>query len=445
MSFEIAIIGAGPAGCTLAALLARRGIRTLVFDDEKRPDLLVGESLLPTVVTLMRRLGIEERVAEFSSVKPGVAFLHRGGLRLDFLFPKRGLGRAPSYAYNIPRPEFDNLLRERAWELGVTFVKKRAAVEACAGDREIRLTEQCLADTPELEGKQPNLLIDCTGRARLCAKTAGVSAKRGSRNDVAYFAHYQNFETDESAPGQVVLTILNHGWSWRIPLPGRVSVGVVVDREIAKKHGKTPTERLESLINSEPILCDAGKNRQRVTEVMAYTNYQLISERGHGPGWVSLGDAHGFVDPMLSPGLFMAMHMADLMDRRVFASGREILDNPERLAAGCRKVEQEMSSWHEAWSEIIEYFYDGRIFSMYEGGAQLTRDYGKWGLPRLMEKHIGRQITRIVSGVSTRGRYGRSIIAQTSKHLIWNTKPPEFYAVRTSREVARKEAAGVAS
>ena len=59
---EVAIVGGGPAGCTLAALLAQRGIRTLVFDDDKRPELLVGESLLPRVIKLMRRLGIEDRV-----------------------------------------------------------------------------------------------------------------------------------------------------------------------------------------------------------------------------------------------------------------------------------------------------------------------------------------------------------------------------------------------
>lgn len=93
---EVAIVGAGPAGCTLAALLAQRGIRTVVFDDDKRPDLLVGESLLPTVVSLMRRLGIEERVAAFSQYKPGVGFLARDGSRLDFFFPQRAIKGMPN-------------------------------------------------------------------------------------------------------------------------------------------------------------------------------------------------------------------------------------------------------------------------------------------------------------------------------------------------------------
>ena len=81
--FDVAIVGGGPAGSTLAALLAMRGIKSIVFDDDKRPSLLVGESLLPTVVMLMRRLGIEDRVKAFSVHKPGVAFIHRSGSRLD--------------------------------------------------------------------------------------------------------------------------------------------------------------------------------------------------------------------------------------------------------------------------------------------------------------------------------------------------------------------------
>lgn len=427
---EVAIVGGGPAGCTLAALLAQRGIRTVVFDDDKRPDLLVGESLLPTVVSLMRRLGIEERVAAFSQHKPGVGFLARDGSRLDFFFPQRAIKGMPNYAYNIPRPEYDNLLRTRAEELGVTFVKRRAELEAGSEGREIQLTAACLGSVPELGGKHPKLLVDSTGRARVFSKLLGVGAARGKRNDVAYFAHYEKFESDAQREGQVVITTLQHGWSWRIPLPGRLSVGVVVDKSAVKDRGESAEERLEATIDAEPGLSAAGKGRRRITPVMTYTNYQLISERGHGPGWVAMGDAFGFVDPMLSPGLFMAMHSADLLDSQVFAAGAGILDQPARLAKSFDRIFAELRDWHEAWGEVIEYFYNGRMYALHAAGEQLCEKYGERALPRLMEKHLTSQITRLLSGVATRSRYGRNLLKFSTKHLVWDVAPAEEYAIR---------------
>ncbi len=435
-AFDVGILGAGPAGSTLGALLVKRGFKVICFDDERRPELLVGESLLPTVVDLMRRLGIEDRVKQFSQFKPGVAFVHRDGQRLDFLFPAGVLGKTPNYSYNIPRPEFDNLLRDRAEELGVVFVNHRASVEKGDDEREVRLSPETLSVVPELGGAHPKLLVDATGRTRAFAKVLGLTAKKGTRNDVAYFAHYEDFEATSMTEGQVVISILDHGWSWRIPLPGRLSVGVVIDKEIAKQHGDTAEERMESIIDSQPILAGPGKNRKRVTEVKTYTNYQLISDRAHGPGWISAGDSFGFVDPMLSPGLFMAMHMAELLDEKVFASGPKVLDQPQKMAKRLEKVKEEMLDWHAAWGEIIEYFYDGRMFSMYEAGTKLREAYGKWQLPSLMEKHLTGHITRMVSGVTTRSRYGRGLVGWSTKHLVWDTQPPEHYAVRTSKTQA---------
>ena len=427
---EVVIVGSGPAGCTLAALLAQSGIRTLVFDDDKRPELLVGESLLPRVIRLMRRLEIEDRVKQFSQYKPGVGFISRDGSRLDFFFPQKAIKGMPNYAYNIPRPEYDNLLRSRAEELGVTFVKRRAELEKGSGTREIQLTAECLASVPELEGKHPKLLVDSTGRARAFARVLGIGAKRGSRNDVAYFAHFEGFDVDAIREGQVVISTLSHGWSWRIPLPGRLSVGVVMDKAAAKEHGDSAEERLDSIIDSEPGLKVAGKNRKRVTPVMTYTNYQLISDRGYGPGWVAAGDAFGFVDPMLSPGLFMAMHSADLLDQHVFSHGLGILDQPQRLARGFGKVFDELLDWHEAWAEIIEYFYDGRMYALHAAGEQLSQKYGEGALPRLVERHLTTQITRLLSGVATRSRYGRRLLKFSLKHLVWDVDPPENYAIR---------------
>lgn len=417
----VAIVGAGPAGCTLASLLSLRGMKPVVFDDEKRPKLLVGESLIPSVIPVLRKLGLEDRVREFSTYKPGASFFHGSGARLHFSFRDRGK-KAPGYAYNVPRPRFDSLLRERAVELGVKFVDQRAKlIISNHPSRDIELAPESLA----LAGltQHPDWLIDGTGRSRLFAHTLGLPATRGGRSDIAYFAHYEDFTHDEVDPGQIIISVLENGWSWRIPLPGRLSVGIVIDKDSAKKLGNTAAERLEAAITSEPLLWEKGRNAKRVTDVMSYTNYQLISQQGYGRGWIMLGDAFGFVDPMLSPGLFMALESACLLDSFVFSD-----TNPKTY--DLESYSTELREWHNSWQELIAYFYDGRILQMYEAGSRLAKNKSTLNPAKLMEKLMSRVIASMAAGVGTRSTSNRKILKHCSKHLIWGVEKAEYYAVK---------------
>lgn len=436
MTPDLAILGAGPAGSTLAALLSLRGFKVLVFDDAKRPELLVGESLVPATVPVMRRLGIEERVASYSQRKPGVSFLHREGTRIDFHFGP--IAKClPTYAYNIPRPQFDDTLRERAEELGVKFVTHRATVEKGEAGREIQLTAESLAAAGLTE--HPRFLIDATGRTRLFARTLGIGAQSGERSDVAYFAHFEDFHHDFEPAGQVVITILDHGWSWRIPLPGRLSVGIVVHKDAAKTYGDTPEERLDHALKNEPLLREHAKGARRVTPVMTYTNYQLVSDRGHGPGWASCGDSFGFVDPMLSPGLFMALESARLFEEHVFAKGTGVLDQPEVMATGFKAAEEELHDWHESWRELIRHFYDGGIFALYETGTRFSARFKGWPGIGFMERHMTKHIASMASGAFTRRKYSRGLVRFMRQYMLHDCNPPEFYSVLP--EIGRKQPA----
>jgi flavin-dependent dehydrogenase len=413
----IVIVGAGPAGCTLACLLAMRGRHVLVFDDDKRPELLVGESLLPSVIPILRKLEIEDRVRQFSVYKPGASFFHGSGTRMHFTFRKKGR-KNPGYAYNVPRPRFDQLLRTRAEELGATFINQRAGLQRSQGPRELELTADSLR-AAELED-HPHWLIDGTGRARLFARTLGLAAEKGDRKDAAYFAHFENFVHDEVDPGQVVISVLNHGWSWRIPLQGKLSVGIVIDKEAATELGDTPEERLENAIQREPLLREKGANAKRITDVMTYTNYQLIGNQGHGKGWLMLGDAFGFVDPMLSPGLFMAMESAMVLDQALFSN------KPRGAEAYC----EEVFAWHESWKELIDYFYSGEMMRLYEAGSAVAAQASIFNPAKFMEKHVSRVIAAMASGTGTRSTYNRKLLAYSSKYLAWDVHDADFYAVK---------------
>lgn len=424
MTPVIAIIGAGPAGCALACFLQQRGTDCLVFDDDKRPGLLVGESLVSAAIPILRRLGVEEAVAEISMRKPGASLRHENGNRVDFQFNDFGQA-APGYAYNIPRPQFDKILRQRAEQLGVRFVSHRAKVLATPDnpDRDISLDKESLAAAGLDINSHPKLLIDATGRHRLFSRVLDLPTARGQRDDVAYFSHFKNFAGDATAAGQVVISVLNQGWSWQIPLQDRLSVGVVINKESVNQFGNTPEQRLNNLIDTNPLLAGSGRNRRRVSPIMSYANYQLITQRGYGNGWVLLGDAFGFVDPMLSPGVFMALQSAVLLDYCLAQKGgdRELQEYSDTLY-----------SWHQSWDRLIQYFYDGRLLSLHQEGSNVIQNSHRLSPARLLEQHISRVLSSMVTGVKTCSRYNHALLHYSCQHLLTDDYKTLEHAIKSN-------------
>lgn len=436
----IAIVGAGPAACALAAFLAARGVKPVVFDDGKRPEMLVGESLIPAVVPLLRRLGLEERVAAISQRKPGVSFLHGESAWIHFNFSPVA-PYLPTYAYNVDRRAFDALLKTRAAELGAVFVPKRAGLlknEAAGvnGDAtkrekpELLLDGDTLAAVPEWKGRQPDLIVDAAGRARLTARLLDIPAERGPRDDVAYFAHYDGCAMPEPA-GQVLIARLSGGgWSWRIPLPGKLSIGVVLRKELAKSLGATPEERLEAVLRSDPLMADTAPGARRISPVAVYTNYQLTSKRSFGPGWAAVGDAFGFTDPMLSSGLFLAMESAAQLDAALFdRAGNCRLGNPSALAKALKAADAAMRDWYASWNRLIETFYDGRIFSLYEAGHQMRRHRDN-PVQHALDRFINKHIACMASGALTRSAFSQNFLKLAAKLFIRGVPPPARLAIR---------------
>ena len=401
----VGITGSGPSGATLASLLAMKGIDVTLFDDGRRPELIVGESLIPAVVPVLRKLGLEERAAAICKRKPGVTFTMNADEKMEFDFQSNAGMGMPPYAYNAPRPEFDRLFDARANELGVRFARTRAKIERKDGGG-VRLAAETLEQAPWLKGTQPDFLVDASGRSRFFAHALEIPAEVGPRKDVAHFAHFEGF-ADNQPPGQVMIGRLANGWSWRIPLPGRMSVGVVMNNDAAAQLGATPEERLEAAIGRDPLFAAAGPNRRRLTGVFTYTNYQLVSSRGHGPGWAMVGDAFGFVDPMLSPGVYLALHSAEML--------AENLDNLETYSQELRKLLR-------AWMGLIQYFYDGRIFAMYQSGMKFKRTFpGK--ITDTMHVFFNDKVCRMASGVTITSRFGHGMLEIMSRPAACLTDP----------------------
>jgi flavin-dependent dehydrogenase len=155
------------------------------------------------------------------------------------------------------------------------------------------------------------------------------------------------------------------------------------------------------------VLAAAGKGRRRLTEIATYTNYQLVSQRGHGPGWVMAGDAFGFVDPMLSPGVYLALHSAELL-----AEGLDDLPAYSR----------EMRRLIKAWMVLIEYFYNGRIFSIYHSGMAFERRFpGR--ITAALHRMCDREIASMASGLRTTSRFGHGMLQFLSGPAGWKADP----------------------
>lgn len=405
-------------------MLARQGIQPIVYDDEKRPALLVGESLIPAIVSILQRMGIEDRVAAISQFKPGASFIHHLGPQMHFHF-KSVEGRLPPYAYNVPRPGFDDVLKDYAKELGVKFVKHRAGLVAHPGGKpELELDAAALEAGGYRDGAKPDLIIDCSGRSRTSAKLLGIKAATGPRRDTAHFAHFTGIEHPYE-PGQIAITYHPWGWSWRIPLPDRMSCGIVMNSKALPEFGANGDARLEQVLTTDPVLSPLAANRKRITDVFSYTNYQLISDRAQGPGWVAAGDAFGFVDPMLSPGVFLALDSAESLSAMFAKHGEKLLDSPERLAKELARYEKRQRAWHVAWHELIEYFYDGRIVAFYERGMQLSTEHpGRFS--EMMGYISNRVVALMATGAGTLSTWNRLYLKGCSKWLLKNGRAKDL-------------------
>jgi flavin-dependent dehydrogenase len=376
----VAILGGGPAGAALGTLLVRKGYRVGIFHTDKRPPLIVGESLLPAVIPMLRELGVEEQVKSFSIFKPGATVC----LKVDEIITAPFLnarGKLPAYAYNTDRALFDQAILDAAEAAGAKVFRFAAKVEKGDLPDTVKLSQETLNRADGFFNGAPDLIVDATGRMRTISRVLDLPAIEGGRKDVALFAHHRDVMITDV--GHIHLDHLTHGWSWRIPLPGRVSLGIVIDPDHLKEYGADLESQYDRYIKNEPSLKQYTRESSRVTPVVRYNNYQLISERMYGPGWGMIGDAAGFLDPVFSTGLYLGMKSAF-----EYANALEI--GGDRALAKY----QQRSRWElKMWQRVVASWYSGVLFNLYRAG-QVYKNHpvGRRISPRV-EKRLGRIFT----------------------------------------------------
>ncbi len=406
-SRTIAVIGNGPAGALLGASLARRGHRVIIFGTARRPALVIGESLVPAIVPFLRELGIEDEVARYSTFKPGATWIFGGDVNT---FRFADLRRAKTkYAYNTPRDQFDASMLNAARNAGAVIVEHHAELHAVGADR-VRLTDDTLSVVHRAFQSDPDFIVDATGRRRTLARLLSLPAVYGDRNDTALFAHVRGAPV--LVEGNVHIDRLSRGWAWRIPLPQRMSVGIVADSQYVRQFGTTSEEQFDNLLSSEVTFDPWGKRVERLTHVMKYSNYQVASSRGVGNGWALVGDAFGFVDPVFSSGLLISLDSAAALAHAICEGSLRAL----------RRYEQHVINHISSWRRAVSYFYDGRLFTLLKVGKEARATL----IGRLLDPHFQTHFPRVFTGEGTTNRYSLGLLSFMCEHGLGNRRPEEL-------------------
>jgi len=389
----IAIVGAGPSGSALAAFLAKQGRDVVLFVQGKRPPIIVGESLVPAVVPYLRRLGIEEEVAAFSIWKGGATFVFGTDGRMSFRFNEVRKART-TYSYNVPRDRFDALCVEAARRAGATVVEHPARIEREGDSDRVRLSDDTRAAAGDALREPPAFIVDAAGRRRIIPRLLDIPIVDGDRRDAALHAHFEGIDVE--IPGNVHTDRLEHGWLWRIPLPGRVSMGVVVDADYLRKFGNTADEQFDNFLKDDPVIRDYARPARRVTPVVKYSNYQSRATRGVGANWALAGDAFGFVDPVFSSGMLIALQSADWLAEALHAG------TPRALARYEKRVAHNLV----CWQRVIGWFYDGRLLTLFRVGEYVRHTLAG----RLLDFHFRKHMPRIFTGENATHPYSLGLV-----------------------------------
>jgi flavin-dependent dehydrogenase len=369
-SYDVIVAGGGPAGATAATLVAQRGHRVLLVERSTEPQFKIGESLMPASYWTFERLGVLDRMkASPFTKKYSIQFFTPDGRATKPFFFRETRDHESSQTWQVLRSEFDQMLLDNAAEKGVE-VRRGVTVRDVLFEGERAVGVRIATDGGPAEDLAARVVVDASGQSALLARKLKLRVYDDRLQNAAVFTHYRGGLRDpgEHAGATLVYRTRNRdSWFWYIPLHDDVvSVGVVgrVDYLVRGRDG-SPEEIFDQELALCPRLAERLVDAERIRPMHVLRDFTYRAERFGGDGWVTVGDAFGFIDPIYSSGVFLALKSGEFAADSI----NEGLEIGDLSAAQLSKHGQEYLDGIEAIRKLVYAFYD-REFSF---GRFLTR------------------------------------------------------------------------
>ncbi|MFN9272761.1 MAG: NAD(P)/FAD-dependent oxidoreductase [Planctomycetia bacterium] len=364
---EVVVIGGGPAGATVATLVAQRGRRVTLFERERFPRFHVGESLIPETFWVLERLGMLDRMRGSRFVeKHSVQFVSEKGLLSEPFYFHDHKPQESSRTWQVVRSEFDEMMLRNATEQGVDVHEGVRVLDVLfEGDRAkgVRVQDE-RGDVREV---MADVVVDASGQGSMIMSRLGLRDWDPVLKKAAIWSYWKDAErgTGRDEGATIVLQLDDkQGWFWYIPLhDGTVSVGVVAGYDYLFKD--RPTKDPEAIYFEEVARCPGLQPRiahaEKTAPVRVAKEYSYRSRQVAGDGWVLVGDAFGFLDPLYSSGILLALKSGELAADAITSA----LDAGDTSAARLGTWGPDYIRGMERMRRLVCEFYEGFNFGRF--------------------------------------------------------------------------------
>ncbi|CAN5566512.1 NAD(P)/FAD-dependent oxidoreductase [soil metagenome] len=322
MKTKVLIIGGGPGGCTAAMFLAQQGIKPVILEQEEFPRFHIGESMTGEAACALRRLGLEEKMLERKYPrKHGVSVY---GSTSSWFIPvarrDENWELQPASTWQVRRSDFDAFMLWEAQQRGVELIRGTAKKALRTADGGVRGVTIARPDR-SMEDIETEVVLDCSGMATFLAnqKVTGPKYLGSYDKQIAFFTHVKGAIRDSGTSGEMAQgnTLIfyqkKYHWAWFIPLDDEVvSLGLVLPTAEFLKHKQNPEEFMRSYLPTvHPELANRIADTEYLEKVHVIPNYSFQVRGFCGKGFICIGDAHRFIDPIFSFGLSATIREAE--------------------------------------------------------------------------------------------------------------------------------------